>query len=120
MDESECERLGLRVVEPTLSQAREAISLTGKLSLQDSLCLMVCRDHAWTCVTNDKALRRSCAEFEITTLWGLEVMLQLAKAGHLPVKDAEAIAEQIHRSNPFFLSPKVIDAFKARLKEQGE
>ena len=116
LDESACERLGFRIVEPTLAQAGEAHSLKGRPSFQDSLCLVVCRDQSWTCVTNDKALRRSCAAEEIPTLWGLELMLKLSKGGHLSVEDAEQVAEQIHRSNPFFLNRKVLETFKSKLR----
>ena len=116
LDESACERLGLRVIEPSLEQAKEAHQLKGRLSFQDSLCLVVCRDHTWICVTNDKALRRSCVEASVSLLWGLELMLELLKSGHLSVAVALDVAEQIHKANPVFLNQKVLEAFKDKAR----
>jgi rRNA-processing protein FCF1 len=79
LDESECERLGFRVVKPTLAQATEAASPNGRLSFQDRTCLVVCRDNGWTCVSNDKALRRSCDAVGVAVRGGLELMLELVQ-----------------------------------------
>jgi predicted nucleic acid-binding protein len=59
-DADGCARVGIRVVEPTLAQAREAAEPAGRLSFADRLCLVVCRERGWVCVSNDKALRRAC------------------------------------------------------------
>jgi rRNA-processing protein FCF1 len=115
LDESECERLGLRVVEPTLAQAMEAASPHGRLSFQDRASLVVCRDNGWTCVSNDKALRRSCDALGVAVLWGLELMLELVAAGHLPVDEAAEAAERIHQANPVFVSAAILEAFRQKL-----
>ena len=115
LDESECERLGFRVVEPTLAQATEAASPDGRLSFQDRTCLVVCRDNGWTCVSNDKALRRSCDAVGVAVRWGLELMLELVQGGHLPAEDADDAAERIHRANPVCLNATILAAFRAKL-----
>jgi len=115
LDESECERFGFRVVEPTLAQATEAASPNGRLSFQDRTCLVVCRDNGWTCVSNDKALRRSCDAVGVAVRWGLELMLELVQGGHLPAEDAEDAAERIHSANPVFLNASILAAFKMKL-----
>ena len=61
LDRSECERLGMVVIEPTLDQLLEAGQARGRLAFDDRVCLILARDRAWSCVTNDKALRRACA-----------------------------------------------------------
>jgi len=119
LDESECERLGFRVVEPTLAQATEAASPNGRLSFQDRTCLVVCRDNGWTCVSNDKALRRSCDAVGVAVRWGLELMLQLVQEGHLPAEDADDAAERIHRANPVFLNATILAAFREKLAALG-
>lgn len=115
LDESECERLGFRVVEPTLAQATEAASSNGRLSFQDRTCLVVCRDRGWTCVSNDKGLRRSCDAVGVPVRWGLELMLELVQGGHLPAEDADEAAERIHRANPVFLNATILQTFRAKL-----
>ena len=119
LDESECERLGFRVVEPTLAQATEAASPNGRLSFQDRTCLVVCRDNGWTCVSNDKALRRSCDAVGVAVRWGLELMLELVQGGHLPAEDADEAAERIHQANPVFLNATILAAFREKLAALG-
>lgn len=119
LDESECERLGFRVVEPTLEQAIEAASPNGRLSFEDRTGLVVCRDNGWTCVSNDKALRKSCEMADITVLWGLELMFGLVRDGHLPAEDASAAAERIHRANAMFLSAAILATFRKKLEAFG-
>lgn len=120
LDESECERLGFRVVEPTLDQATEAAtSASRRLSFQDRTCLIVCRDNGWTCVSNDKALRRSCDAVGVAVRWGLELMLELVQGGHLPADDADEAAERIHRANSGFLNATILAAFRAKLAALG-
>lgn len=115
LDESECERLGFRVVEPTLAQATEAASPNGRLSFQDRTCLVVCRDNGWICVSNDKALRRSCDAAGVAVRWSLELMLELVQGGHLPAEDADDAAKRIHLANPVFLNVTILAAFREKL-----
>lgn len=61
-DEAECERLGLKVLEPELAQLTTAAAKRGSLSTEDHLCLVVALANGWTCVTNDSALRRLCSD----------------------------------------------------------
>ncbi len=119
LEESECERLGLLVVEPTLIQVMNASSPVGRLSFQDRTCLVVCRDNDWTCVSNDRALRRACESVGVTVLWGLELMLDLVRHGHLPAEDASEAAERIHLANPFFMNSAILDAFRKQLAGMG-
>ncbi|MDD4493078.1 MAG: type II toxin-antitoxin system VapC family toxin [Eubacteriales bacterium] len=60
IDESECIELGIRLVEPELGQVMLAADKKGSLSFQDNICLILAKEHGWTCVTNDKPLRRMC------------------------------------------------------------
>ena len=114
-DESDCERLGFRVVEPTFAQVAEAAAPAGRLSFQDRTCLLVCRDHGWTCVSNDRALRKACESDGIEVVWGLELMLELVRHGHLPAEHASEAAERIHLANPVFVSSAILAAFRMKL-----
>jgi rRNA-processing protein FCF1 len=58
IDEDCCTELGIILIEPTLDQALSASAKNGPLSFQDNLCLIIAKEHGWTCVTNDKPLRR--------------------------------------------------------------
>ncbi|MFO0696020.1 MAG: hypothetical protein U0230_20825 [Polyangiales bacterium] len=120
LDESDCERLGFRVVEPTLAQVTEAAGRDGRLSFEDRTCLVVCRDQGWTCVSNDKALRRSCEASGIPVLWGLELMVELVRGGHLPAEDASDAAGRIHAENPVFLSAALLAAFREKVAALGK
>jgi len=111
LDVSDCERAGIRVLEPDLDQLTEATKKRSSLPVQDHLCLLVARMRSWVCVTNDGALRRACGEDGVTVLWGLEMMTELVRAGQLDAEDAIAVAEAIHASNPFHISGRLVARF---------
>jgi rRNA-processing protein FCF1 len=117
LDDSECERFGFRVVEPTLAQATEAASPSGRLSLADRLCFVVCRDNGWTCVSNEKALRRTCEAAGVAVRWGLALMLDLVEHRHLPTGHAADAATRMHLANPLFLGADILAVFLAKLGE---
>lgn len=107
-------RLGLDIVEPTLTQATEAAQRRGATSFQDRLCMIVARDSGWSCMTNDKALRTACKQAGVSCIWGLEAMGMLVRAGHLRGAQACAVADQIAASNPF-ITPAIIARFQASI-----
>lgn len=92
LDESSCESLGIHIVEPTFAQLSQANQMVGRLSLEDALCLVVARESGWTCVTNDKPLRRACENAEVRVLWGLEIMVELVRLRQLSSTEALKVA----------------------------
>lgn len=107
--------LGIVSVEPSLEVATEAARKRTGLSFYDQLCLILARDNGWTCVTNDGRLRRECESVKVPVLWGLETVALLVDAQVLPVQDAERIGRTIQRSNPRFITDKVIRGFLERI-----
>src|SRR5687768_9406067 len=69
IDEAEYVTLGIVPVDPPFSTAANAAARRAGLSFHDHLCLLLARDNGWTCVTNDKRLRRECAAEEVPVLW---------------------------------------------------
>ena len=68
-DESEAISLGIQLVEPTLELAQEAATHAGGLSFQDRVCLLLARENGWTCVSNDRHLRKACTRDGVEILW---------------------------------------------------
>jgi rRNA-processing protein FCF1 len=116
LDRHDCDQLGIRIVEPTLEQLLEAGERRGRLAYDDRLCLILARDNAWTCITNDKALRAECAEVGVEVLWSLQPMITLVAEGELGVEDAEIVASDIHESNPAFVTKQIVEKFKNKLR----
>ena len=116
LSHSDCEQAGLIVFEPSTEQLLEAGQGTTRLAFDDRICLIVCRDNHWTCLTNDKALRRACAELSIRIVWGLELMVLLVEARQLPPEEALVVAEQIHSMNQAFVDHTVLDGFRAKIQ----
>jgi predicted nucleic acid-binding protein len=118
IDESVCERLGLTLVDGTIDQLLEAGLDRGKggLSFVDRLCLILARDGKWTCVSNDRPLRKACEREGIPVRWGLSLMIDLVAAGHLPPEDSVEIAEAIHASNPRFITKEIVSEFGKRAR----
>lgn len=112
LDFADCERIGLKTVEPNLYQLTRAAAKRGQLSFHDHLCLLVASEPGFVCVTNDKPLRKACTEEGVDILWGLEIMTALVRGNEMRAEDAIQTAEKIHISNPLHIPRKLIDRFK--------
>ena len=115
LDESECERLGIVIVEPETELLVAAGKRRPGLSYYDHVCLLAAKQNRWTCVTNDGRLRRECTSERIPILWGLEIMVPLVTEGHLTRDAARSVARAIAASNPTFITKEIIARFDARL-----
>jgi predicted nucleic acid-binding protein len=113
----ECCRLGLVIAEPTLEQYLEAGKKIPGLAFDDTLCLILARDHHWTLISNDKALRSACDRSGVSLLWGLEIMLPLVKKDLLPASIAQKTADRIHTLNPGFVHQQILERFTAKINE---
>jgi len=117
-DENELVALGLIIIEPEIEDAYAAGGRSGPLSFEDWLCLLTAKRHGFTCVTNDKNLRKLCAKEGVSPLWGLELIAELHKVGGIPAKDAEKIAQAIRRSNPRHTTEKIVSRFTNIIRSQ--
>lgn len=95
INEADCIELGIRLVEPDIEQAMLAMKNRGPLSFQDNLCLVLAKEHGWTCVTNDKPLRRQCQIEGVPLIWGIELICMLVENGGLPAMHAKDIIMQV-------------------------
>jgi rRNA-processing protein FCF1 len=111
LDAADCDRLGLRVVDPTLEQLLAAASQRGRLPFEDHVCLIIARDNGWTCVTSDGRLRTACIEAGIEVMWSLDLVVALVRAEALPADDAIAIASDLHRLSPRFITEAILAEF---------
>jgi len=114
---AQCAHLGIEVVEVETEQMLEASEIESSVSFNDRLCLVMCRNQGWICVTNDGALRRLCERHGVDTRFGLGLMIDLVAAGVLTVGRAAAVARQIHASNPFHINERVLERFIAALED---
>jgi hypothetical protein len=116
----QCQSFGLTIVEGSFAQLTEAAQRGGGLSFEDKLCLVLARDHGWTCLTNDGPLRDACKAQGVTVVWGLEIMLQLVEAGHVSADIAIAVAESIHAINPLYITRKIVSTFCRKVQSKGK
>jgi predicted nucleic acid-binding protein len=117
-DENELVALGLIIVEPEIEDAYAAAGRSGALSFEDWLCLLTAKRHGFTCVTNDKNLRKVCKREGVPVLWGIELIAELHKVGGIPGKEAELFAQAIRRSNPKHVTKKIISRFVDLIRRQ--
>lgn len=118
-DENEAHDLGLLVIEPEIEDAFTAVRGTGSLSFEDKLCMLTAKRHGFTCVTNDKYLRKTCRDEEVPALWGLETLAFLHKAGGISTSDVKRLARNIQKSNPFYISKKIVTKFMKIFERQA-
>ena len=104
-------RLGIEIVEVETEQMLLAADVESTVSFNDRLCLVVCREEGWTCLTNDGALRRLCKRHGVETRFGLGLMVDLVEAGALTRRRAVAVARRIRASNPLHITDRVLDRF---------
>jgi len=117
-DENELVALGLIVIEPEIEDAYAAGGRSGPLSFEDWLCLLTAKRHGFTCVTNDKNLRKLCEQEGVPVLWGLELVAELHRVGGITGKGAEVFAKAIRRSNPKHITEKILSRFEDILRQQ--
>lgn len=115
LSKKEIKELKIKVFEPELNDVIVASERGGPLSFEDKLCLIVSGKENWTCVTNDKNLRKACEEKNIDILWGLDLMLLLNQTGVLSKKEAQDTAEKIKENNAY-IKKDIIDSFLKKLK----
>ena len=111
----ECERLGIEIVEVETERMLLAAEVESSVSFNDRLCLVVCREEGWTCLTNDRALQRLCKRHGVETRFGLGLMVDLVEAGALTRRRAVAVARRIRVSNPLHITDRVLDRFLGAL-----
>lgn len=115
-DDSDCDRLNIQVVDPTTAMLIEAQSMAwSNPSLADKVCFVMCKRRGWTCVTNDKSVRKRCDAEGVKVLWGLQLMLRLIECGALSSDDAINVAKEIKNLNPFMVQATV-DTFTQKAK----
>lgn len=111
----DCTSLGISVVEPTREQLERATCVDSPVSFSDRICVVVCRDEGWTCVTNDKALERLCDESEVPTRFGLNLLADLVATGAITRRRAAFVARRIHDVNPNHINDRALSCFLVRL-----
>lgn len=105
----------LKLIEPEIEQALEASSIEKKTSFYDNLCFILSRDNKFTCITNDKPLKRLCSDNNVPSIWGLEMLAILTQEGKISKKKAVSTAIKIQKSNPF-ITHKIVEQFKNKIE----
>lgn len=111
---TDCNRLGITIVEPELAELLAASSRKGPLSVQDWLCLRLAQRDGWYCVTADRKLRRECIDCGVATIWTLTPLEWLVRAGTIEKKSAIEVARGFQRVNTM-ITQEIVDRFKAKL-----
>lgn len=116
---ADCRRAAIAVVEVATDRLLSAAAVKARISFNDRLCFAACLDEGWTCVTNDRALRRLCERHDVPTRYGLRLVVDVVAAGALTPQRAMAIAMDMQESNPLHINESVIDRFRSALSQLG-
>ena len=116
---AQCARLGIEVIEVSTALMLQATQVESSVSFNDRLCLVVCREEGWTCVTNDGALRRLCKRHGVETRFGLGLMVDLVAVGALTRRRAMSVARRMQVANPLHINDRVLARFLDALDNQG-
>lgn len=113
----QCRCVGITMATAETVRMFQAVAVQSDVSFNDGLCLVTCREERWTCVTNDRVLRRLCRQHGVATRCGLGLMVDLVAAGVLTRQRAIAIARKVQASSPFHIDERRLDRFVARCCE---
>lgn len=100
-----------------LDDVLEAGERIAGLSFRDMLRLLTCKIHGYVCVTNDRVLQNKCKAHGVTTMFGLQLMIDLVEIGALGSDDATAIALKMQESSPQHINDQVIAVFRRALPD---
>ena len=106
-----CASLGIEVIEPETPKLIEAAKQVSRVSFNDRLCFLVCRDLGWTCVTNDGRLRRLCRRHDVRARYGLGLMVDLVDRGAISRDRAVAIARKMQQGNSLYINERIVAKF---------
>jgi predicted nucleic acid-binding protein len=110
--------LGLTIIEELELEDAYAAVAPGPISFQDRLCLLTAKRYGFTCVTNDKNLRKLCEQEKVPLLWGLELLIELHKVGGISGKEAIQVAQAIRESNSKHITSHIVTDFTGRIRRQ--
>tara|TARA_B100000315_G_scaffold137413_1_gene126559 strand:- start:244 stop:744 length:501 start_codon:yes stop_codon:yes gene_type:complete len=110
---TKAEKFFLNPVEPTLEQLIEAKTIK-RTHFCDNLCFLIAQHNGYTCVTNDKPLKRLCKKHNVPSIWGLEILVILANKSKITKRKAVNVAYAIQKSNPF-ITNEIIQRFKNKI-----
>ena len=113
----QCRCVGITMATAETVRMFQAAAVESNVSFNDGLCLVTCREERWTCVTNDRVLRRLCRRHGVATRCGLGLMVDLVAAGVLSYQRAAAIALSAQASDPLHIDERVLNRFVARCHE---
>jgi hypothetical protein len=119
-NESELIDLGLSVIVPNTEDVDAAIEQSRSLSFEDLTCLFTATRRNLTCVTNDIRLRKFCEKEGVSTLWGLELVIELHNFCAITGKEAIDFAKNLRLSNPKYITEDIISRFTDRIKKLDE
>jgi hypothetical protein len=106
--------LGLTIIESPL-----LLNNHPGLSAQDSICLHFVIQEGWTCIANDKRLRRECLNTGGSVIWGFEMLNLLVGASEITKERALDIVEKITKTNPS-IPPSLLQSFKEMLDRKNQ
>lgn len=118
IDEDQLVALGFTIIEPEVEDAYAAGARSGPLSFEDWLCLLTAKRHGFSCVTNDRNLRKFCKQEGVPSLWGLELVAELHKVGGITCEEAEVFAQAVRESNPKHITEKIVSRFTDLIRRQ--
>lgn len=112
-----CASLEIEVVDVEMPILDAAAKMKKGISFNDRLCFLVCLERGWTCVTNDRALRRLCRRRDVKVRYGLGLMVDLVRLGVIGRRRATAIARQMQKANPAHINERVLERFERALAD---
>ncbi len=113
----QCRILHLELEEPSDEDFGLAASRIPGLAFDDRLCIEVSHRRGYICVTNDKRARKELKSRGVRHLWGLEILLELVRAGAITKARARRIVLAMQKNSPGYFNEEIVALFMERMEE---
>jgi len=112
-----CRILHLDLEEPSDEDFGLAAPRIPGLAFDDRLCIEVSQRRGYICVTNDKRARKELESRGVRHLWGLEILLELVRAGAITKARARKVVLAMQKNSPGHFNEDIVALFMKRLEE---
>ncbi len=114
LSDVDCARRGFKVIKPTPLEMSHAdkLQVPRDLSGVDRKCLAVAQERNYTCVTNEKRLRKSCEKRAVKCRGGLGLLTLLCEKHQITTNQAKEYAVKLKKTSGRISEPVMQEFFE--------
>lgn len=113
-------QLGVTIIDPDVEDLYQAANIQNPSKYVDYVCLLTAKRRGFICVANDIELRKRCKCEGVRCMREFRLLILLHKAGGISTQNAINLAEEIHKSNPKYITRTILADFMKEIRLAGD